>query len=804
MSLIATWLLVPLVLGVLSFGLGLLTERIAGSELPGAALIPVGFAAAVVVGQAVCTFDLTARLLPPLLVALAVVGFAVSKPWRNGWRLARWELVAAGGAYAVFAAPVVLSGQKTFTGYIKLDDTATWMAFTDWITAHGPSVHGLAPSSYEATLAINLNGGYPWAGFTPLGAVHQLIGQDVAWVIQPFMASLAPMLALTISALVEPLVVNRRFRALAAFIAAQPALLYGYYLWGGIKEIESALLLAVIALLATRTQPWQKVPRSALPLALGSAALFGVYGLGGAVWLVPLFAIALLIAGRAVGWRRGVVAIAAAAGLTLAIGLPAVVRGVVAQINGELYAPTGSGIPGNPLGNLIGPLNPLQVAGIWTTGDFRVPPNHLVINYVMVAISLAAAGYGLWRASSERQWSLPTWIGFGFVGGIVVIVAGSPWVDGKVYATLAPAIPAAAAVAAALLFAAGRRLPGTLLIGVLGAGVLVSNILAYTQVTLAPRDELAELAGIAGQIRGEGPTLMTDDQIYGVRHFLRDADPEGVDQLRRRQILLRDGTTADKPLIGGVDAITLPSVLGYRTIVVRRSPVASRPPANYQLVRHGEYYEVWQRPVHSTGEFARVLTHLSLGGELDPGGVPSCDQVLAMAAMAKSQGPGGQLVAAPAPTVSARSLLQADFPADWRKGSYLIPGDDAGQVRSTFKVNLPGDYEIWLGGSVRDGVGAFVDDHMFGDVRHHLVSGIGYTRLGEAELAAGRHELLLSFRGADLRPGSWHSATLDFPIGPVLVAPAPSAADLVSFPPAQVGSLCGRRWDWIEVVAAAG
>ncbi|MBV9720491.1 MAG: hypothetical protein JO082_01045, partial [Mycobacterium sp.] len=395
-------------------------------------------------------------------------------------------------------------------------------------------------------------------------------------------------------------------------------------------------------------------------------------------------------------------------------------------------------------------------------------------------------------------------IGFGFVGGIVVIVAGSPWVDGKVYATLSPAIPAAAAVAAALLFAAGRRLVGTLLLGSLGAGVIMSNVLAYTQVTLAPRDELAELAAVADQIHGKGPTLMTDDQIYGVRHFLRDADPEGVNQLRRRQILLRDGTTADKPLIGGVDAITLPSLLEYRTIVVRRSPVASRPPANYQLVRRGEYYDVWQRPAHRTGEFARVVYHLSLGGELDPGGVPSCDQVLDMAAMAKSLGPGGQVVAAPVPTVWVTSLMQANFPVDWRRGNYLIPGNDAGQVRSTFEVNLPGDYEIWLGGSVRAGVRTVIDDRSVGYMRHHLVSGIGYARLGEAKLAAGRHELVLSFSGADLRPGSWHSATLEFPVGPILVAPAPSAADLVSFVPAQAGSLCGKRWDWIEVVAAAG
>jgi len=800
MSLIAAWLLVPFALGFLCFGLGLLVERIARTEVPGAARIPLGFAAAVVVGQAVTTFDLTAKLLTPVLVVLAVIGFALSTP-RRDWRLSRSELVAAVAVYAVFAAPIVLSGDATFAGYIKLDDTATWMAFTDWITGHGPSVHGLAPSSYEATLAINLNGGYPWAGFTPLGAAHQLTGQDVAWVIQPFMACLAAMLALTISALVEPLVADRRLRALVAFIAAQPALLYGYYLWGGIKEIESALLLALIALVATRTQPWQEIPWAAVPLALGSGALLGVYGLGGGVWLVPAFVIAVLIAARTAGWRKAALAIAVAAGLTLAVGLPAIVRGVVAQIDGEIYAPSGSRMPGSPLGNLIGPLNPLQVAGIWTAPDFRVETSHVVVAYLLIAVALAAAAYGFWLAWKQRKWSLPAWIAFGFAGGVVVVAFGSPWVDGKVYASLSPVIPAAAAAAGALLIEAGRRFPGTAVIALLGGGILVSNALAYTQVTLAPRDELSELAEIANQIRGEGPTLMTDDQTYGVRHFLRDADPEGVNQLRRRQIRLRDGTLADKPLIGGVDAIALPSVLEYRTVIVRRSPVASRPPAIYVLVRRGQYYDVWQRPLQPTGQ---VLDHLSLGGVADPGAVPSCSQVLALAATARS--PGARLVAAPATPVSAVSLKNADAPADWRRGDYLTPGDSPGQVRSSFEVSRPGDYEIWLGGSVRAGVDTRVDGRSIGSVRHHLVSGIGYTRVGEAELEPGRHDLVLSFSGADLFPGSSRSATLDFPVGPLVVALAPGAGadDLQAVAPAQAVSLCGKRWDWVEVVAPAG
>ena len=63
----------------------------------------------------------------------------------------------------------MLSGQPTFAGYIKLDDTATWMALTDRVMEHGRSLAGLAPSTYEATLDFNLADGYPVGVFLPLG-----------------------------------------------------------------------------------------------------------------------------------------------------------------------------------------------------------------------------------------------------------------------------------------------------------------------------------------------------------------------------------------------------------------------------------------------------------------------------------------------------------------------------------------------------------------------------------------------------------------------------------------------------------
>src|SRR5205823_14342514 len=103
---------------------------------------------------------------------------------------------------------------------------------------------GLQPSTYEAALDVNLAHGYPLGSFLPLGIGSKLTGQDAAWLFQPYLAFLAAALALSLYSLLEPVVRSPRLRALAAFVAAQPALLYAYSLWGGIKELAAAALLA--------------------------------------------------------------------------------------------------------------------------------------------------------------------------------------------------------------------------------------------------------------------------------------------------------------------------------------------------------------------------------------------------------------------------------------------------------------------------------------------------------------------------------------------------------------------------------
>src|SRR5262245_45793624 len=113
-------------------------------------------------------------------------------------------------------------------------------------------------------------------------------------------------------------------RAVAAFVAAQPAILFGYSLWGGIKELAGAWLFALLGVLV----PWTLRPgasaRAVVPLAAVCAALVCVLSLPAAAWLVPAAAIAVVFV-----LRRPVTALAvkigAFAAAVVLLAVPAIV-----------------------------------------------------------------------------------------------------------------------------------------------------------------------------------------------------------------------------------------------------------------------------------------------------------------------------------------------------------------------------------------------------------------------------------------------------------------------------------------------
>src|SRR5206468_257433 len=135
--------------------------------------------------------------------------------------------------------------------------------------------------------------------------------------------------------------------------------------------------------------------------------------------------------------------------------------------------------------NLIKPLSGLQVFGIWPVGDFRVRPDAIGVTYLLIAIELAVAALGLAWAWRRRVWEPVLYLATVVVGGAVVVVAGSPWIDAKAFAVASPAVLLLAMIGVAVLLEVPRRrVVGIAAGAAIAGGVLFSNVLAYHDVDL--------------------------------------------------------------------------------------------------------------------------------------------------------------------------------------------------------------------------------------------------------------------------------------------------------------------------------
>lgn len=782
-SLLIPWLAFPLLLLALSLGCGLLIEAVAGYPLPGTLLLPSGLAALIVVALFVTMNGATARFASPAVIAVAVAGYMLALG-RGRRRPDPWALGSCAGVFAVYAAPVVLSGQATFPGYIKLDDDATFLANLDRAMEHGRNIAGLAPSSYLATLQPHLAKGYPLGALMPIGVGRELVGGDSMWLYQPTVAAMAAMLALALYELSARVVERRWLRALAAFVGAQSALLYGYALWGGIKEVAGAYAIALTAALVVPAVRGHGPVRRFIPLAVSSAALLGMLSLGAVIWLGPALLAALVGVFLTRSRRTAARTVVAFAAALAVLAIPTLVAAPSFLANRIFEY--------DFLANLAHALNPLQLAGIWPTGDFRFTPGRATAAYALSAIAAAAAAAGVIWALRRGARALPVYAVGVVVSCFVFFIFSTPWIEGKALATASPAVPMAALVACAPLFRRRMRIEGAVLATLVTGGVLWSNVLQYHDAWLAPRAQLHELEVIGNRFAGAGPTLMTEFNPYGARHFLRKLDAEGAAELRIRPVPLRTGQLLPKGGYADLDQFRLDAVLVYRTLVLRRSPLESRPPSEYRLVWKGRFYEVWQRPAT---ELRPIVEHLPLGSADQASAVPSCAEVRRLARLA---GPRGELAAVVRPP--AVEAVFGSLPQGWaidEQGDPIPAGK--GVVDAVARIPTAGRYSLWLGGSVRDRLNVSVDGRHVGSVRDQLNNADQYTPLGSARLAAGRPTITLAYDGPDLRPGS---GGVQFPMGPLLLSASTADAPVTYVRPADARSLCGKSLDWVEALGA--
>ena len=863
-ALLVCWIAFPALLGLIAHGLGTLVERLAGFRMTLGARIPCGVALMIAVLDLATRSSATARLAIPAVIVLAVVGLVLSPPWR--WGRPGSGVLAGAIVFAVYAAPVVLSGMATWTGYIKLDDTATWLALLDRALSHGHSLAGLPQSTYRATLNAYLVTGYPIGAFLPIGLGHALLGEDGAWLVNPWMGFLAATLALALHEIARLALGEgtRPWRAVAvASLAAQPALLYAYYLWGGIKELAAAALIAAFAVTAPLALRPEVRLRKMIPAGVVLWGLVAAESPGGLVYAGPGFVLALIAWGvvRLVREARPEAATAspgagtssdaaAAAAQTALAGRPrprlqvrrpelrlrperrwmvwlvpfgaAVLGAYLVLRPGGFVEHFKAGLTGeSQLGNLVKPLSVQQVAGIWPVGDFRFPSDAPAVTHVLIVLAVIFAVLGVFLALRDRRQEFVLYVFCALAGGLLVFLIGAPWVGGKALASVSPALPFAALSALAWPgFGMSDRPAGAgagrsaavreaaigawdavaaLSACAIAAGILWSNVLAYHDANLAPRAQFEELAEIGSRISGQGPTLMTEYQPYGARHFLRDAAPEAASELRERDDPLLSGQLLEPGASADIDQIQLPSVLVYRTLVLQRNPFGSRPPSPYNLIFAGHYWEVWQRPPQLPYE---ILWHLPLGDPTHPGAVPSCRTLRELA-----HEPGvARLVAEPVENPLIFSLTASAHPAQWFAGGVQLAPTSSGTATLTVTVTRAGRYSVWIGGSTRGPLTVYIDGARMGQALHQIQESDQYLPFGEIYLKPGSHTVELRYGGDLWRPGVGGPSES---IGPLVLrretGPAGSLAmsrgPLIYLPPRRAPALCGRTLDWVEGIS---
>lgn len=816
MDLLAAWLAYPLALALICLGLGLLAGRAAGWPLPGALLLPAGLVALVALARLLTHEPATAGLALPVVGALALAGLALERRRLRRLRPDPWMAGAAVGVFAVFAAPVVLSGAATLAGYLALPDTSHQLALAWLLPEHGFSLDALPDGSTRRGLTPYLLSGYPAAGQAALGVTAPLGIVDLAWLYQPWLSFAAAIAALALGALAAPVLRHRWQAGVATFVAGQPALVLGFALQGSIKELTALAALTTAVALLARALSERRPARALVVVAVAAAAAIGALGPAAAAFLaLPALVAAAWWGARALR-RRGAVArarelawLVAAGALAALLALPVLeslgtqllVQGGTLQAGAE--AVTGAG---EDLGNLAGALEPGQVLGIWLSGDYRYLTEELGDQQgVLLWFAGACALAGLAWALRRRAWP-PLLLAASFaLPSAWLLDRGSAYADAKVLALLSPSVVLLVALGAVVPWRGRWRALSAAATALLVVAVLWSSALAYHDVSLMPRERYAELARVDELLAGRGPVLSNEYDRFA-KYFLRHGpvlsepewphpfraepyEPNALLDPRRRPYL-------ETPL--DVDDLPVDYLQAVPWVLLRRSPAATRPPASFALAWSGEHYELWRRE-----RSPRVLSHLPLGRDHHtPEGPLRERDARRLARRARAR--GARLAFVERERMIRLRPTQAALPGRWFPTA-LFPGAvvTAGPGRQvlSFRVRRAGRYRIWVEGSFARPVRLLVDGRPVPRPPAGLDSPGAYHDLGAVRLRRGRHELRIEQGGGDLRPGSGgYRASLRH-LGPVVFDPvANEDPPLRTVAAGDWRRLVGRRLDWLEVV----
>jgi hypothetical protein len=785
MHYLIAWIALPLVVAVASLGVGLLVEQLTRLRLPNGVTLTAGFAASLVALAFPYELGLGAPWGATLLALLAAAGLVLARGRIRAALPDGPTAMAALAVYGLYMAPIALSGQTTFAGYTLLGDTSVHFSLIDYISDHGTRLVAQAPSSYSSVTAAEISIGYPLGLHFELASVRWLLGAEVSRIYQPFLATTIALAIPPVVALLRRVGIPRVLSAAGAVIVLAAYLPYSYALQGAIKELGMITLVLLGGWIVWEIARGERSFAFAIVYGIVTAAAFEIYSYGGLPWfgLMGIGAFALLLIRRRNEARAVIFTGAVAVGAFVVAALPAIPDSFhfFSQGNRLLGSSTGADV-----GNLIGPIRIWEAFGVWLTGDFRLPPDRPEWTYALVGVVAVLTVFGVLWSIRERG-SAPLLIALAALLVWIILPAGL-YIEAKLLTILSATIVLLALVGGWALVRSGRIPEAVLLVLAAATGIFISDALAYHRLYLAPSKRLDELRTIDARFHAQGPAMLNEFEEYG-KHYLRDIPPVvPYDAWTTTGPSLRNPSLPVYAHYYDLDSMTLPYVEQFPLLILRRSAVASRPPANYRLAFEGRYYQVWRR-----SSSPKVVAHVPLGGPGDAGAVPRCG---AVRRLARSAAPGTQLVAAERPPPVALPVLEMrPFPRGWAvTPDKRIAPISPGRTGSSFTAP-GGRFTIWFRGSFGRGAKVYVDGRYAGRALS-VQTPQQMAHVGDITLAPGRHRLEVARGGGGLGPGNGQDEVYDT----VFVVPV-SGEQLVTRPRPAAGSLCGRHLDWIEVMS---
>ena len=595
----------------------------------------------------------TAAICVALLLLAALLGLR-RWPYPSAGAL-RAGLPVAAVVLALLAIPFAISGRWGLIGVGFNNDLGLHLQWAEWLR------NGLGPAPDK---------GYPLgphALCTTLSAIPG-IGLDKAFM--GLVIAIPALTGLTALAVLRQLSPLRR--TLGAVLVAIPYLAVSYFAQSAFKETAEALFVLAypLALPAAWPIPADLAGRARAigPLVVLAAGIVFSYSFAGLAWPLAATAIFALTFGEV---RRGL----APGRLWQTLTRPAVLAGALVVAVGvvvfALVGPFGFGrgfaqVQG---ANTFGPVDPAEVLGFWTSGNYRLDTAggaHLPWLTSAIAAIALFAGLAWWLR--RREYAVPAALGGGFLIYLCTLTPLSgDYVRAKALMIIAPL--AMLIVVRALLSTPPRewRVPRAAWAGlavVFAVGAAYSSLLVLRDTPVGPPGHGAELRAFLPKVEGKSVLYAGQDRF--AQWELRGADTH-IPLIEFTDDLVQERPT--KPFDLGVayspidfDSFTPATLDRFDYVVTTRAAYASKAPPNFRPVQRTPSYVLWQR----IGKTPRRRTTLLEGG------APAAPLDCAAPETRIQVGLPGRATTFPTPVVGAKE--------SWDNGPKLGLGDQTSQV----------------------------------------------------------------------------------------------------------------------------